>query len=154
MGRKLIPRGTVVPTEDPYWVTADEASHLSLKAALGTAARTREAEGALAALQRRDRARDAPPDAAGGRHLHDPGKHRPVIGTRRDQRLDERQRPCRQAERAAVHGATDAPRIDRSAGNYLVSSATRRSTSSSTVPVLGRFRLPASSANSVLLRLW
>jgi hypothetical protein len=55
--------------------------------------------------------------------------------------------PCR----ARCYGRA---RIDRSAGNYLVSSATRRSTSSSTVPVLGRFRLPASSANSVLLRLW
>jgi hypothetical protein len=55
---------------------------------------------------------------------------------------------------AAVPGATDAPRIGRSAGNYLVSSVTRRSTSSSTVPVLGRSRLPASSASSFLVRLW
>src|SRR4051812_10253741 len=67
---------------------------------------------------------------------------------------DHRRTGCHRPAGAAVQRATGVPRVDRSAGGYLVSSATRRSTSSSTVPVLGRLRLPASSASSLLVRLW
>src|SRR3954452_12012749 len=53
-------------------------------------------------------------------------------------------------EGAAGHGAADGPRGTRPPANYLLSSvvsfSTRRSMSSSIVPVLGRPRLPASSA--------
>src|SRR3954470_21275846 len=55
-------------------------------------------------------------------------------------------------EGAAGHGAADGPRGTRPPANYLLSSvvsfSTRRSMSSSTVPVLGRPRSPASSASS------
>src|SRR3954451_23392285 len=81
---------------------------------------------------------------------------------RRDQRLDERRGAFRAGggggpSRGRGEGRRHAwcygrARISRSAGGYLVSSATRRSTSSSTLPVLGRLRLPASSASSVLFR--
>src|SRR3954471_2360324 len=62
---------------------------------------------------------------------------------------------------AAGHGAADGPRGTRPPANYLLSSvvsfstrrSTRRSMSSSTVPVLGRPRLPASSDSSFLVRL-
>src|SRR3954447_13216509 len=60
-------------------------------------------------------------------------------------------------EGAAGHGAADGPRGTRPPANYLLSSvvsfSTRRSMSSSTVPVLGRPRSPASSDSSFLGRL-
>src|SRR3954451_3884295 len=86
--------------------------------------------------------RDQRPDERGG----------PSPAGGRDHPPEERRPPPGRGKGARHAWCYGRARISRSAGGYLVSSATRRSTSSSTLPVLGRLRLPASSASSVLFR--